>query len=180
MTSAIRLRRLIVTGLVLSVLLIAGCSSTKTATIEQQRADFTVWYTAVMDVQNQADASMARYATVVADLNAGRMNLVEAYSVIKSIGNVQVQCSLKVDDPPIPTTLSATHQTALKDAAYELSLGMTARSMAIESLLKYIDDPKPGHMSEANMRLDSAGAHLVKALAAIAGVQTALGIAPTK
>jgi hypothetical protein len=155
----------------LCALLLAGCGTT-----DQQEADARRWYNAVYAILKPADESMATYKPLFEDLSAGKATVTQVYSALETMRDVQLNASVGIKEPLIPTSLKAEHQESLKQAVAQLQSALAGRSVAISSVLKYLNDPQPEYLADAMSTLELANTTTVKAMTTIANVLKAHGI----
>lgn len=168
--TANRLGILLVTVGLLCALL-AGCGTT-----DQQEADARRWYNAVYAILKPADESMATYKPLFADLSAGKTTMPQVYSALETMRDIQLNASVSVKEPLIPTSLKAEHQESLKQAVAQLQSALAGRSVAISSILKYLNDPQPEYMADAMSTFELANTTAAKAITTITNVLKAHGI----
>lgn len=135
----------------------------------QATADIKRWSSEVEDVLRKSDMALNNYRGLAS--NADQMDATELYQKVAKLRDIQHQHWNELRLLQVPASVGGDDKRVLSDARNAISTGIAGRRDAMDKVLAFIDDGKPGDIDAASRELQGAQSSIDEGLALLRSVR---------
>lgn len=135
----------------------------------QALADIKKWSSDVEGVLRKSDLALDNYRGLAS--NADQMDATELYQKVAKLRDIQHQHWNELRLLQVPASVGGDDKRVLSDARNAISTGIAGRRDAMDKVLAFIDDGKPGDIDAASRELQGAQSSIDEGLALLRSVR---------